>query len=217
MFEYLNSLATDLTLQSYIIIIISALIGGLILALSSKYKENYSASFLNTVFLLPPVVAIVILMVNGNLGTGIAVAGAFSLVRFRSAPGTAKEITVIFLAMALGLILGMGHVVYGFVFLIILLLANFTYKMFESTEGKILKITIPEDLEFKDIFDDIFKNYLTNYKLVNVKTTNMGSLFKLTYHVTLKENMDEKSLIDELRVKNGNLEISCLLKDSEQL
>lgn len=217
MFDTLNNLLTNLDLVKYITIIIGSLIGGAVLVITSKFKESYSSSFLNTVFLLPAIVATIILMVNGNLGTGIAVAGAFSLVRFRSLPGTAKEIIIIFLAMGFGLIMGMGHLIYGFVFLILIILANTLYKQTEKKEERILKITIPEDLNYNTLFDEVLNGYLTRYKLIEVKTTNMGSLFKLTYDIEFKNVEMEKELIDKLRIKNGNLEITSSLKSTQVL
>ena len=155
-----------------------------------------------------------IMMVNGNVGAGVAVAGAFSLVRFRSAAGSAKEIAVIFLAMAAGLVCGMGYLAYAALFTIIigLILLALQFIRIPQSKGvlkrKTLRITIPEDLDYTSIFNDIFDKYTTEYKLTNVKTSNMGSLFKLTYQLTERDMTKEKEMIDELRIRNGNLEIS---------
>ncbi len=154
----------------------------------------------------------VIMLVNGNLGTGVAVMGAFSLIRFRSIPGTAKEINSIFLAMALGLATGTGYIAAAGVFIVIvggiyILYNSISFGEQKQTE-KELKITIPEGLDYTGIFDDLFARYTTKSELTKVKTSNMGSLYKLEYHIRLKDPAQEKKLLDELRCRNGNLEIS---------
>ena len=170
--------------------------------------------------LLPAGVCVVIMMVNGNVGTGVAVAGAFSLVRFRSVPGTAKEIGILFLAMGAGLIAGMGYIGYAFLFAVILCLATMVYSRLDLGEKKnaeifkTLHITIPEDLDYSEVFTDLFTEYTTAFELVQVRTTNMGSLFKLTYNLTLKNPGKEKGLIDKLRCRNGNLEISIFKQET---
>ena len=174
-------------------------------------RKLCSRSFLVTLALLPAVVCVVIMMVNGNVGAGVAVAGAFSLVRFRSVPGTAREIATLFLAMAAGLICGMGYLGFALLFSLILGLVMYGLNHFafpQKHPQKILRITIPEDLNYSDVFDDIFTSYTSTYNLVSVKTSNMGSLFKLQYHVTLKDDTTEKAFIDALRCRNGNLEIA---------
>lgn len=191
-----------------------SLVIGLILALAYMYRARYTKSFVATLALLPAVVCVVIMMVNGNVGTGVAVAGAFSLVRFRSAPGTAKEIGILFLAMGAGLIAGMGYLGYAFLFTIILCVVSMLYNCLDfgakknSAIYKTLHITIPEDLDYTDVFEELFPQYASSWELTNVKTTNMGSLFKLTYDITLKSPGVEKELIDKLRCRNGNLEIN---------
>ena len=174
-------------------------------------RKLCSRSFLVTLALLPAVVCVVIMMVNGNVGAGVAVAGAFSLVRFRSVPGTAREIATLFLAMAAGLICGMGYLGFALLFSLILGLVMYGLNHFafpQKHPQKILRITIPEDLNYSDVFDDIFTSYTNTYNLISVKTSNMGSLFKLQYHVTLKDDTTEKAFIDALRCRNGNLEIA---------
>ena len=155
------------------------------------------------------------MMVNGNLGIGVAVAGAFSLVRFRSAPGSAKEMAVIFMTMCTGLITGVGYIAYALLFTVImcavLILAQLvSVKRSNTDRRRILKITVPEDLDYEGIFDDIFDGYTSSHTLVGVKTSNMGSLYRLTYELTLKDAKSAKAFIDSLRVRNGNLEISLL-------
>lgn len=174
-------------------------------------RKLCSRSFLVTLALLPAVVCVVIMMVNGNVGAGVAVAGAFSLVRFRSVPGTAREIATLFLAMAAGLICGMGYLGFALLFSLILGLVMYGLNHFafpQKHPQKILRITIPEDLNYSDVFDDIFTSYTSTYNLISVKTSNMGSLFKFQYHVTLKDDTTEKAFIDALRCRNGNLEIA---------
>ena len=187
---------------------------GLILAALYQYHTRYTRSFVLTLALLPAVVCVVIMMVNGNVGTGVAVAGTFSLVRFRSAPGTAREICAIFLAMAAGLIAGMGYLGYAVLCTLVLGGAELLFRMLSAkADGgaslyKTLHITIPEDLDYSDVFDEPLREFTREYELTSVKTTNMGSLFRLTYNITLRDSRTEKSLIDRLSCRNGNLEIT---------
>ena len=190
-----------------------SLVLGLVMALVYLYRSRCTKSFAVTLALLPAVVCVVIMMVNGNVGTGVAVAGAFSLVRFRSAPGTAKEICALFLAMGAGLIAGMGYLGYAALFTLVMCLAFGVYSRLDlgmekaATLDKILTVTISEDLNYTDVFADIFDTYTTEASLVRVKTTNLGSMFRLTYHITLLDREKEKEMIDQLRCRNGNLEI----------
>ena len=190
-----------------------ALLAGLIIALGYMRKTKYTKSFVVTLAILPAVVCVVIMMVNGNVGAGVAVAGAFSLVRFRSVPGTAKEIGTIFLAMGAGLIAGMGYLGFSVLFTVIMSLVVMVYNSFgfgaerNMSKYKTIKITIPEDLDYTGVFEDIFSEYATRQELVQVKTTNMGSMFKLTYDVVLKDLSKEKEMIDDIRCRNGNLEV----------
>ena len=215
---------TDMTqvigVSEFLLCIGSALLIGLILAACYTYRARYTRSFVATMALLPAIVCVVIMMVNGNVGTGVAVAGAFSLVRFRSVPGSAKEIGAIFLAMGTGLILGMGYI--GYAFLIAILLGGISalYNYMDFGAGKrfalykTLHITIPEDLDYPGVFEALLKDYASNYQLTQVKTTNMGSLFRLTYNMTLRKDANEKELIDKLRCRNGNLEITISNQES---
>ncbi len=198
----------------------AALVAGLILAFGYMYRTRYTRSFVMTLALLPAVVCVVIMMVNGNVGAGVAVAGAFSLVRFRSVPGTAKEISMLFIAMGTGLVAGMGYLAYALLFAVVMCLISVVYNHLDlgtkknSAAYKTLTITIPEDLSYSEVFDDIFAQYTKSCELVRVKTTNMGSLFRLTYDVTLKDPALEKEMIDALRCRNGNLEISVARQDT---
>lgn len=191
-----------------------ALIIGLFLAFAYMYRIRYTKSFVATLAVLPAVVCVVIMMVNGNVGVGVAVAGAFSLVRFLSVPGSAKEIGAIFLAMGTGLVVGMGYLGYGILVALLLGSVNMIYNCVGFGAGKkaelykTLHITIPEDLDYTGVFEEILQTYTSQYEVVRVKTTNMGSLFKLTYNLTLKNKEQEKEFIDELRCRNGNLEIT---------
>ncbi len=209
---------TDMTsviaVSDFLVCVGCALAIGLILAGCYMYRTRYTKSFVATLALLPAVVCVVIMMVNGNVGTGVAVAGAFSLVRFRSVPGSAKEIGAIFLAMGTGLVVGMGYLGYAFLFAIVLGFVSMLYNRFDfgsrknSALYKTLHITIPEDLDYTGVFDGILKKYTSAYELTQVKTTNMGSLFRLTYNLILRDAKNEKELIDKLRCRNGNLEIT---------
>lgn len=209
-----TELTSVISVKDFLLCIGISLIIGLIIAFSYMYKTRYTKSFVVTLALLPAVVCVVIMMVNGNVGTGVAVAGAFSLVRFRSVPGTAKEIGTLFLAMGAGLIAGMGYLGYAVLFAIILCAIFLLYSQLDfgakkkSAIYKTLGITIPEDLDYTGVFDEIFSQYTTSYELTNVKTTNMGSLFRLTYDIILKDAAKEKEFIDKLRCRNGNLEIN---------
>ena len=204
--------STGITPAVFIILVIVSLVLGGILALIHTYRNDYTRSFILTLAILPAVVCVVIMMVNGNIGAGVAVAGAFSLVRFRSAPGTAREIGTIFAAMGMGLIMGMGYVGYSVLFTCLIGLAVIIYSRFSADNRqslrKILKITIPENLNYTDVFDEILQKYTKSYKLTQVKTSNMGSLFKLNYEIVLNDASAEKEFIDCLRTRNGNLEIS---------
>lgn len=193
---------------------------GLILALSCRRQGRCSRSFLMTLTLLPTIVCVVIMMVNGSVGAGVAVAGAFSLVRFRSAPGTAREITMLFLAMSAGLIAGMGYLAFALLFALIMTGLNRLFSRLDFGEMKnaeryrTLSVTIPESLDYSGVFDDVLTRYTTNYSLTRVRTTNMGSMFRLTYDLTLREGAAEKEMIDQLRCRNGNLEIMLCCQEN---
>ncbi len=209
---------TDITsvisVTNFLLCLITALILGLVTALAYMYRSRFTKSFVLTLSLLPAVVCIVIMLVNGNVGAGVAVAGAFSLVRFRSVPGTAKEICTLFLAMGTGLICGMGYLGFAVLFTVIMCVIFVLYNNLDfgskknSMLYKTITIVIPEDLDYSDIFKDIFEEYTHKYDMVKVKTTNMGSMFKLTYNITLKDYKKEKEMIDKIRCRNGNLEIT---------
>ena len=185
---------------------------GILTAIVFSYRSRQSASFSPALAILPMAVAVVIMMVNGNVGTGVAVAGTFALVRFRSLPGTAREIAAIFSAMAMGLALGMGYV--GLAAIFFLLVAVLTLALTSIGFGsapakeKELKITIPENFDYNGLFDDIFEKYTKHSRLAKVRTTNMGTLYELTYDVQLADGTVPKAFIDEIRTRNGNLGIT---------
>jgi len=215
-----NGTIETISVKSFLLCVVSSLLIGLFIALVYTYKNRYTGSFLLTLALIPCVVCVVIMMVNGNIGAGVAVAGAFSLVRFRSAPGSAKEIANIFLAMGAGLICGMGYIAYAALFTLILCSVMLLLQLIGfgkrggSMKERTLKITIPEDLNYTDVFDKVFEKYTSYHSLVRVKTSNMGSLFKLKYNITLKDVSSEKEMIDEIRIRNGNLEVSVSLPEA---
>lgn len=206
-------------LSSFLICVVAALVAGLIMALGYTVRNRYTKSFVLTIALLPAIVCVVIMVVNGNIGAGIAVMGAFSLVRFRSAPGTAREIIMIFSAMGAGLLAGMGSIPMSIIFTLILTGIFVLYNCITFGKGgcekfKVLTVTIPEDLDYAEIFDDVFAEYTTSCELVKVKTTNMGSMFRLTYNISLKDPKKEKAMIDMIRTRNGNLDISVSVQDT---
>ncbi len=199
-------------LQSFLLCTAASVVLGLCTALLYMFRNNYSKYFVTTLALLPVMVQIVIMLVNGNLGTGVAVAGAFSLIRFRSVPGNAREIACIFMAMALGLATGMGYIGIAVLLFAVVAVVNILLILLHFGDAKAqqkeLKITIPENLDYEGVFDDLFLQYAKSCELIRVKTTNMGSLFELCYHIHLKPTASEKEFIDQLRCRNGNLNIS---------
>ncbi len=190
-----------------------SLILGAVIAAFHTYKNTYSKNFIITLAILPVIVQAVIMVVNGNIGTGVAVMGAFSLVRFRSVPGNSREIASVFLAMAAGLAAGTGELSLAILLTIVveamvILMVRFTGGS-GSMASRILRVTIPENLDYQDIFDDVFSEYTSYSKLNRVKTVNMGSLYELNYDITLKDEKKEKSMLDDIRMRNGNLTVVC--------
>lgn len=191
----------------------AALLLGLLVAFLYMYRNSFNRGMAMTLVLLPVAVAAVVAVVNGNLGMGIVMGGAFGLVRFRSAPGTARDILVIFLSMAAGVICGSGYVLLAAVVIIVICAIGFVLLILgfgeKPAKYRELRITVPESLDYSGEFDDIFKKYTTSWELEKVKTTNMGSLYKLYYRINLRSTKREKEMIDKIRVRNGNLEIVC--------
>ena len=213
MFEsILSSTTGTLSVSTSLICMGASLVLGLAIALVHMWTSKYSKSFVISLAILPALVQVVMMMVNGNLGTSVAILGAFGLIRFRSMPGTAKEIVSVFFAMAIGLATGMGHVLFATyvtatisILIVILSKTKFGEK---NNDEKRLKIILPEKLDYNEIFKDIFENYTKSCRTEKVKTINMGSMYELTYNVVLKDQSKEKEFIDKLRVRNGNLAIS---------
>ena len=211
----LNSIitGTEITVSAFFICTAVSLLLGLGAAVLSMYKAKYSRSFVLTLALLPAMVQLIIMLVNGNIGAGVAVAGAFGLIRFRSAPGSAREIALVFLTTAIGLATGMGYVAVAAVFFLIIaavwLLLTLTGFGADAADERALKITIPENLDYDGLFDDLFRQYTRSAELEKVKTTNMGTLYELSYRVVLRDARETKAFLDALRTRNGNLNIVC--------
>lgn len=210
MFESIfESTTATLSITDALICMVVALGLGIVVALTHTLTKKYSKNFIIVLVLLPLLVEVVIMMVNGNLGTSVAILGAFGLIRFRSMPGTSRELLSVFFAMAIGLALGMGHIMFAVVFTIvisiaILLLSKTSFG--EKKNKQSLKIVVPEDLDYTTIFDDVFSKYTISHEITKVKTTNLGSMYEITYDVELKENI-EKEFIDAVRCRNGNLNV----------
>lgn len=208
-------LSATMTPFAFFVCMAVSLVLGLVIAVAyALTTKRHSSGFVVTLALIPAVVQIIILLVNGNLGAGVAVAGTFSLIRFRSIPGTAKEIGSIFIALATGLATGMGYIGFAVIFTAIMVGMLLLYSKLglggsKQKNTRTLTIVTPESLNYTEAFDTVFSVYTTECELVSVKTTNMGSLFKLTYNLKLKDPKDEKAFLDDLRCRNGNLEIVC--------
>lgn len=216
---------TTVSYTGFLLPVLAALFLGIVFAMAYMYRARRSRSFIATLAILPAVVCVVIMAVNGNIGAGVAVAGTFSLVRFRSAPGTAKEITAIFIAMAGGLLCGMGLLIYAAIFILIMSFVLVLYSMIgfgeeDNSLRKSLRIAVPENVDYGKEFDEVFSEYTTSHRLISAKTAGMGSVFKLYYDITLKNDTSEKALIDALRCRNGNLEIQMSIvmpKENDEL
>lgn len=209
----LNPGIGSMTISNTLICLAVSLVCGFIIALIYMYKSSYTKSFVTSLVILPALVQVVITIVNGNLGASVAVMGAFSLVRFRSVPGSSKDITAIFFAMAVGLANGMGYVSYSGVIVVIVGLIFWILNMSKFGETRAnhrnLKVLIPESLDYTNVFDDLFEKYLSKCELLKVKTTDLGSMYELTYMVVFKDSKQEKEFLDEIRCRNGNLTIIC--------
>jgi len=212
MFDSIYS--SSVTVSEFFIMAAVALASGFIYAYLTSFKIRSTKRFFVVTAIIPFIVAAVITFVNGNIGAGVAIGGAFGLIRFRSAQGSADEIAAILIAMGSGIAFGMGYLAYGVIILICLALLLCLFSVLPVFEhksaaaDKLLRITIPESLEYHDVFDDTFKHYLKEFESVGVKTTGMGSMFRLSFRIQMKDSSEEKAFIDELRTKNGNLEIA---------
>ena len=210
----LNSiLSAQITLPQFLICELTAMVLGFGTALVFLVRDRHTNAFSQSLALLPGVVTLVIMLVNGNIGAGLAVAGTFALVRFRSAPGSAKEITGLFISVAIGLACGMGYVGVAVIFFVLMSVyvlglgaARFGE---ESEKHRHLKITVPENTDYESLFADLLEKYTAFHELIKVRTTNMGTLFELQYRVVLKDPRQIREMIDEIRCRNGNLNIVC--------
>lgn len=212
MLNLLNSItAAGMTTGTFLLCILLSVALGIGTALVFSYRTKHTASMSLTLAIMPAAIALVIMLVNGNIGAGVAVAGAFTLVRFRSMPGTAREIAAIFVDMAVGLACGMGYVglAVGFFLIMAVMVLLLTYVGFgdRANGRRQLKITIPEDMDYSELFDDLMEKYTTGSELMRVRTTNMGTLYELQYEVSLKDEKASKAFMDEIRCRNGNLNI----------
>jgi len=197
-----------------------ALLCGVVVAVVYRVGTNRPSKFMMiSTLIVPAIVQVIIMMVNGNIGAGVAAAGAFSLVRFRSIPGSSRDICMLFLAMASGLVCGMGFMWYALVFTVILAIVIIAAEKLvppNRAAMRQLKITIPEDMDYDGTFDEIFKEYTTSFRLDNVKTIRMGTMYELAYVITCKAGKSEKEMLDKIRCRNGNLTVSCgIVPDSK--
>ncbi|MBO4569278.1 MAG: DUF4956 domain-containing protein [Candidatus Methanomethylophilaceae archaeon] len=206
----------------FVVCVAASLVMGFAISGVYMFRNRHSASLALTIALIPAIVCVVIMAVSGDIGAGIAVAGAFSLVRFRSAPGSAKEIAVIFLSMAVGLLMGMGFIAYSVLFGVALCLVMLACAKAgfggarDGADWKIVKVTVPEDLDYNSEIDTLMGEYTKSCELVEVRSVNMGSMFRLTYKAVLKDPSAQKELIDKIRTRNGNLEVAFLREDTVQ-
>lgn len=203
--------ATGLDITTVLICAGVALLLGIVIAFTHMKTSNTTKGFLTTLATLPLLVMAVMIMINGNLGTSIAILGAFSLIRFRSIQGEAKELLSVFFAMAVGLACGMGHILFATIITVIgviaIVILSKTRFLEPDKKKRVLKIVVPEDLDYEEAFRDVLKKYTSKAELVRMKTMNMGSLYKLTYDITLRSNVKEKEFLDEIRIKNCNLKV----------
>ncbi len=202
-----------LTVGQFLLAIASSILLGLVLALVYMYRNTYTKSFISALVLIPAIETVVIMLVNDNIGVGLSVAGSFALIRFRSVKGNAKELAAVFLAMTIGIICGSGFIVLAGIFTLLLCLAMLALELLDfgkmSENERYLKITIPESLNYDEVFEGILKKYTSRHELVSLKTLTLGSLFRVEYVITMKDPKQLKKMIDELRTRNGNLEIMC--------
>lgn len=211
----------EISVTTYLVCLAAALVCGVLAGIAAAYRSHVTKSFMVSLILLPVIVATVIIMVNGNVGTGVAVMGAFSLVRFRSVPGKAKDIVSIFLAMTAGLACASGMVGIAVLFTLFVAAVMMVLAHIPMGDEKTLRlnITVPESLNYTQALEEVLREYTRQYRLVKTKTTNMGSLYKLTYRVQMKDPDAVKTMIDALRCRNGNLEIMAMsaAEGSEEL
>ncbi|MBR3251876.1 MAG: DUF4956 domain-containing protein [Erysipelotrichaceae bacterium] len=210
----LSSIFTgSLTLGQFLLAIGASMILGFIAALVFMFRNTYTKSFITALVLIPAIETVVIMLVNDNLGVGLSVAGSFALIRFRSVKGNAKELAAVFLAMTIGIICGTGYIVIAAIFTMLLCLVMFLLTLTgfgkSSENDRYLKITIPESLNYDEVFEGVLDKYCSAWELESIKTLTLGSLFRIEYKITMKDAGQTKKMIDELRTRNGNLEIMC--------
>lgn len=216
-----DSVSTNVIVPTdFLLCVVVSLVIGLSLSLMIQWKSRSSESFSIAITLLPASVCVVIMMVNGNIGASLATAGAFSLIRFRSTAGSGREIIAVFIAMAAGLLAGMGYLTYAVLFALLMgcmmmLCTAIHLGKDRRPQQRQLRITIPENLNYENVFDPVLETYASQYTLRQVKSTNMGSMFKLTYDITLNAGVSAKDMLDALRCLNGNLEIGLSLPEME--
>ena len=209
------------TLMNSLLVIGTSIILGILISLvymKTHEKNSFNSGFSTTLIMLPVIISIIILLVGNNVARAFSLAGAFSIIRFRSAPGDPKDIAYIFFTLAVGLTCGMGYITYAVLFTLILSAVMIGLHITKFTEPKNknmqLKITVPEDLNYEGVFEEVLENYTNSYNIQRVRTRDFGSLFELTYTINLKSDINQKSFIDELRCRNGNLNISLTLANS---
>lgn len=219
MFQTIIS-SEGITTGQGIICLIVALALGIVISVTYMKTGEYSKNFARTLIVMPVLISVVMTLVNGNLGTSVAVLGAFSLVRFRSMQGTSRDIAYILFAMTVGLGTSLGYITFAIIFTVFVCAIHFVLHQIDfaekKTDVKELRITIPENLDYEGIFDDIFMKYLEKWELVRVKTANLGSMYELCYRVVIKENVKQKEMMDDLRCRNGNLTIVCGMMDYQK-
>ena len=201
------------TLGQFLIAVLASMVLGFVVSIYYMFRNTYSKSFVPSLMLIPAIECVVIIMINGNMGAGIAVAGSFALIRFRSARGSAKDLTAIFMAMAIGIICGTGYIGIAVLFTLIVCAVGMflSFVKYGECDGQMryLKITVPENLNYDETFEEVLDNYCSSYEIEKVKTLSLGSLFRVDYSIVMKDTLKIKAMIDDLRIRNNNLEIVC--------
>lgn len=219
---FASILGTSLTVSTTLIILAASLVLGFLISfvyIRSHKHEGYAPSFAVTLVMLPIIIAVIILLIGDNVARAFSLAGAFTIIRFRSAPADPKDITYIFFTLAVGLALGLGYLGYAALFTIVLCLVSYILSVSKfgtpKNDHMILKITVPENLNYQGLFDDIFDEYAGSYRLKKVKTADFGALFEIVYFIELKSDIDQKEFLDKIRSRNGNLNVVLLFKEYE--
>ena len=204
---------SSFTLGQFLIAVLASMVLGFVVSIYYMFRNTYSKSFVPSLILIPAIECVVIIMINGNMGAGIAVAGSFALIRFRSARGSAKDLTAIFMAMAIGIICGTGYIGIAVLFTLIVCVVGMFLSFVKYGECDVklryLKITVPENLNYDEVFEEVLNNYCSDYEIEKVKTLSLGSLFRVDYSIVMKDTSKIKAMIDDLRIRNNNLEIVC--------